>query len=146
MAIILSLPTYMPLQASWLDVFQRKCKYMDNTVSLVIDIYLDNAYILARNRSNVVDSTLLPVVATATTDADGGKMNLNMQIDALVENPICEMNATLKYGSPVKHNGSFKAYAGFDVNIRVVVLKKNKTGLFIKVFGKPARKNDEKKD
>ncbi len=62
------LKTFTPLKVNRFEVFDGKIAYLDNTVKPIVDVHLDNAYILARNLSNVVDTTLLPASVKANAD------------------------------------------------------------------------------
>lgn len=110
------LKTFTPYKVNRFEVFDGKIQYVDNTVKPVVDIELDNAHILARNLSNVDDTTLLPATVKATADVYGGSLNFNMRINALAEHPTYDMNAEIKGANLVRLNDFFKAYADFDVN------------------------------
>jgi len=123
------LKTFTPFKVNRFEVFDGKIQYLDQTVKPVVDIHLDNAHILARNLSNVVDTTLLPAKVEATADVYGGSLNFNMRIDALAEHPTYDMNAEIKNANLVRLNDFFKAYADFDVN-------KGTLGLYMEVAAK----------
>jgi hypothetical protein len=110
------LKTFTPLKVNRCEVFEGKIGYLDKTVKPIVDVHLDNAHILAKNLSNVVDTTLLPANVEATANVYGGKLNFNMRIDALAENPTYDLNAEIKGANLVKLNDFFKAYADFDIN------------------------------
>lgn len=110
------LKTFTPYKVNRFEVFDGKIQYVDNTVKPVVDVELDNAHILARNLSNVDDTTLLPATVKATADVYGGSLNFNMRINALAEHPTYDMNAEIKGANLVRLNDFFKAYADFDVN------------------------------
>ena len=110
------LKTFTPYKVNRFEVFDGKIQYVDNTVKPVVDVELDNAHILARNLSNVDDTTLLPAIVKATADVYGGSLNFNMRINALAEHPTYDMNAEIKGANLVRLNEFFKAYADFDVN------------------------------
>src|SRR5688500_10472778 len=121
--------TFTPFKEKRLDLFDGKIQYIDPTLEPVVDIHLDNPHILARNLSNVVDTTLLPAKVEATADVYGGSLNFNMRIDALAEHPTYDMNAEIKNANLVRLNDFFKAYADFDVN-------KGTLGLYMEVAAK----------
>lgn len=110
------LKTFTPLKVNRFEIFGGKLQYVDNTVTPAVDISLDNAYILARNLSTVVDTTLLPASIIANANVYGGSMALNMKIDALAEHPTFDLNAEIKDANLVRLNDFFKAYADFDVH------------------------------
>ncbi|HUR30400.1 MAG TPA: DUF748 domain-containing protein [Saprospiraceae bacterium] len=110
------LKTFTPFKVNRFEVYDGKIQYLDNTVKPVVDIHLDNAHILARNLSNVVDTSLLPAVVEANADVYEGSLNFNMRIDALADDPTYDMNAEIKGANLLRLNDFFKAYADFDVN------------------------------
>ena len=110
------LKTFTPLKVNRFEVFDGEISYLDPKAKPVVDIKLENAHILARNLSNVVDTALLPANVVADADVYGGKLTFNMKIDALAEHPTYDMNAEIKGANLVRLNDFFKAYADFDVN------------------------------
>ncbi|MFZ1677638.1 MAG: DUF748 domain-containing protein [Saprospiraceae bacterium] len=110
------LRTFTPMKVNRVEIFDGKIGYLDKTVTPVVDVHLDNAHLLAKNLSNVVDTTLLPANITATADVYGGSMIFNMRIDALANDPTYDMNMEIKNANLVKLNDFFQAYAAFDVN------------------------------
>jgi hypothetical protein len=110
------LKTFTPFQVNRFEVFDGKIQYVDNTVTPKVDVELDNAHILARNLSNVSDTTLLPARVVANADVYGGSLDFNMRINALAEHPTYDLNAQIKNANLVRLNDFFKAYADFDVN------------------------------
>ena len=110
------LKTFTPFKVNRFEVFDGRIQYVDPTVKPLVDIELDNAHILARNLSNVEDTTLLPAVVKANADVYGGSLDFNMRINALADDPTYDMNAEIKGANLVRLNDFFKAYADFDVN------------------------------
>ncbi len=110
------LRTFTPIKVNRVEVLNGKIGYLDNTVSPVVDVHLDNAHILAKNLSNVVDTTLLPANVEANAEVYGGRLDFNMRIDALADDPTYDMNMEIKNANLVRLNDFFKAYADFDVN------------------------------
>ena len=123
------LKTFTPLRVNRFEVFDGKIQFVDNTTKPKVDIQLDNAHILARNLSNVVDTTLLPANVTANADLYGGTMDFNMRINALAEHPTFDMNAEVKGANLPSLNDFFQAYADFDVN-------KGTLGLYLEIAAK----------
>ena len=123
------LKTFTPFKVNRFEIFDGKIGYLDETVSPVVDIELDNAHVLARNLSNVVDTTLLPASVKADADVYGGGLNFNMRIDALANDPTYDMNVTIKNAQLTRLNDFFKAYADFDVNSGVL-------GLYMEIAAK----------
>lgn len=112
----LILKTFTPLKVNRFEVFDGKIQYIDPLASPAVDIFLDNAHVLANNLSNVEDTTLLPATVVATADVYEGKMNFNMRINALANDPTYDLNAEIKNANLVKLNSFFKAYGDFDIN------------------------------
>jgi len=110
------LRTFTPVKVNKVEVFDGTIGYLDNTVRPVVDVHLDNAHILAKNLSNVTDTTLLPANIEANANVYGGTMSFNMRIDALANDPTYDMNLEIKNANLVRLNDFFKAYAGFDIN------------------------------
>ncbi|HXR80636.1 MAG TPA: DUF748 domain-containing protein, partial [Saprospiraceae bacterium] len=80
------------------------------------DVYLTDAHVLARNLSNVRDTSALPAKIDATANVYDGQLVLKMRADALAEDPTYDMNIEVVNAKLVHLNDFFKAYAGFDVN------------------------------
>ncbi len=112
----LMLKTFTPIKVNNVEVFGGKIQFIDNTVTPAVDIFLDNAHVMASNLSNVEDTTVLPATIKATADVYEGKLNFNMRINALSLVPTYDLNAEIKNANLVKLNTFFKAYADFDVN------------------------------
>ncbi len=110
------LKTFTPFKVNRVEIFDGTISYLDKTVSPVVDIEMNNAHVLAKNLSNVVDTTLLPAIVEATANVYGGTMNLNMRVDALANDPTYDMNAEIKDADLTRLNDFFKAYGDFDVN------------------------------
>lgn len=112
----LILKTFTPVNVNHVEVLGGKIQFIDNSVTPAVDIFLDNAHILASNLSNVEDTTLLPAKIIAKADVYEGKMTFNMRINALSLVPTYDLNVEIKNANLVKLNTFFKAYADFDVN------------------------------
>lgn len=125
----LMLKTFTPIKVNNVEVFGGKIQFIDNSVTPAVDIFLDNAHVMASNLSNVEDTTLLPASITATADVYEGKMNFNMRINALSIVPTYDVNVEIKNANLVKLNTFFKAYADFDVN-------KGNLDLFLEIAAK----------
>ena len=125
----LMLKTFTPMKVNNVEVFGGKIQFIDNSVTPAVDIFLDNAHVMASNLSNVEDTTLLPAMIKATADVYEGKLNLNMRINALSLVPTYDLNAEIKNANLVKLNTFFKAYADFDVN-------KGNLDLFLEIAAK----------
>jgi hypothetical protein len=112
----LMLKTFTPLKVNRFEVINGKIQYLDPYASPAVDIFLDNAHVLANNLSNVEDTTLLPANVVATADIYEGKMKFNMRINALANDPTYDLNVEIKNANLVKLNTFFKAYGDFDIN------------------------------
>ncbi len=123
------LKTFTPIKVNRFEVFEGMVQYLDKTVTPEVDIHLENAHIVARNLSNVVDTTLLPAPVFATANVYGGTLTFNMDINALAEDPTFDLNVEIKNANLVKLNTFFKAYADFDVN-------QGTFGLFMEIAAK----------
>lgn len=110
------LKTFTPTKVNRFEVHDGRIQYVDNTVSPNVHVQLDNAHVLARNLSNVQDTTLLPGKVEATADVYGGTLTLSMAIDALANDPTYDLNAEIKGANLTRFNKFFQAYADFDVN------------------------------
>jgi hypothetical protein len=110
------LRTFTPISVNRFEVFNGKIGYVDPTVQPKVDVYLTEAHILARNLSNVKDTSALPAKINAEANVYGGQLKLNMRMDALADDPTYDMNIEIKNAELVRLNDFFKAYAGFDVN------------------------------
>lgn len=110
------LRTFTPFKVDFIEVYNGKIAYLDNTVKPVVDIQLDQTHLLAKNLSNVVDTSLLPASIKATANAYGGTVAFNMRLDALANDPTFDMNLELKNAQLSKLNDFFKAYANLDVH------------------------------
>ena len=125
----LMLKTFTPIKVNNVEVFGGKIQFIDNSVTPAVDIFLDNAHVLASNLSNVEDTTLLPATIKATADVYEGKLDFNMRINALAIIPTYDLNVEIKNANLVKLNTFFKAYADFDVN-------KGNLDLFLEIAAK----------
>jgi len=123
------LKTFTPSMVNRVEVFNGQIAYLDNTVTPVVNLHLDNAHILARNLYNVVDTTLLPAVIKGTAEVYEGSMILNMRIDALANDPTYDLDVEVKNANLVGMNDFFKAYGDFDIN-------KGSFGLFMELAAK----------
>lgn len=112
----LMLKTFTPLMVNRFEVFNGKIQYLDPGANPPVDVFLENTHILANNLSNVEDTTLLPATVVATADIYEGKMDFNMRINALANDPTYDINAEIKNANLVKLNTFFQAYGGFDIN------------------------------
>jgi hypothetical protein len=69
---------------------------------------------------------VLPSAIHADANMYGGRLDVNMQLDPLAEEPAFDLNAELKNTELVQLNDFFKAYGKFDVN-------KGEFGLYVEI-------------
>jgi hypothetical protein len=111
------LKDFMPLKVNRFEVNNGSIHYVDAGASPKVDIYLQQAHIVAENLKNVEDTkTELPSPITATANVYGGTLSLNMKMDALAKQTRFDLNADIKNANLVQLNDFFKAYGNFDVN------------------------------
>jgi len=110
------LSAFTPYQVNRFEVFNGKIGYVDPTVEPNVDVYLTDAHVIARNLSNVRDTSALPAKINATANLYGGELVFNMRTDALADDPKYDMNIEVLNAELVNLNDFFKAYGGFDVN------------------------------
>jgi hypothetical protein len=95
-----------------------------------VDISLKNLNVKADNLSNANDSSkVLPAGLVATAEAYDGKMELNVDFNALEKQPTFDLNARVSNVNMVYLNDFFKAYGNFD-------LKKGNFGLYAEFAAK----------
>lgn len=122
----------MPLKLNRLEIKEGVIKYVDQTSKPVVDIQMDNTYVLAQNLTSVVDSALLPSTVEASSNVYGGTLQFNMKLNALKDKPTFDLNADLKDMQLPKLNEFFQAYANFDVN-------KGTLGLYTEIAAKEGK-------
>ncbi len=111
------LKDFMPLKVNRFEVHDGSIHYVDETSNPKIDIFLENTYILVQNLKNTADSNvLLPTPVKLHAEAYGGTFLLNMQMNALEQQPTFDMTAELENTNLPELNDFFKAYGKFDVN------------------------------
>jgi hypothetical protein len=75
---------------------------------------MSETHIIARNLSNVADTSALPARVLATAGVYGGHLDFNMRINALAEDPTYDLNLELKNADLKRLNEFFQAYGKFD--------------------------------
>lgn len=121
---------FMPLKINRFEVKQGEIHYMDENSSPKLDLFLDQAYILAQNLSSVQDTAILPALVDANANVYGGKLDLKVRLNPL-EN-IFDMSAELKNTNLPEFNEFFQAYANIDVS-------KGTFGLFTEIASKQGK-------
>ncbi len=111
------LKDFMPLKINRFEVNDGSIHYVDAGASPKVDIYLQQAHVVAENLKNVEDTkTELPSPVTATANVYGGTFSLNMKMDALAAHTTFDLNAEIKNANLAQLNDFFKAYGNFDVS------------------------------
>jgi hypothetical protein len=123
----------MPLSINRFGITKGQIHYIDQGSNPRVDIAMKNIEVTATNLSNVNDSAkLLPAHLAATANAYGGKLELNVDFDALNRVPTFDMNARVSHVNMVNLNNFFKAYGNFDV-------KKGRFGLYTEFAAKEGK-------
>ena len=110
------LETFTPTSVNRFEIIGGTIGYLDPHASPVVDIKMTDAHILARNLSNVRDTSALPAKVNATANVYGGNVVFNMRLDALAEDPTYDLNVELKGADLTRLNDFFQAYGNFDVS------------------------------
>ncbi len=114
----------MPITINHFEVNNGEVHYIDPNSSPNIDIVMNNIRVVANNLSSVnKNKKLLPANISAVGEIYGGNFDLNVDLDALAQQPTFDLNAQLKKLNMVKINDMLQAYANFDV-------KKGNYGLY----------------
>lgn len=111
------LKDFMPLKVNRFEVNNGIVRYIDNTSKPKLNILLTDLHMVGFNLTNVTDPEIeLPATMTATATVYEGKLNMNMKLNALAEEPNFDLNAELKETNLALLNDFFQAYGKFDVN------------------------------
>ncbi len=111
------LKDFMPLKINRLEVRNGDLHYADNTTNPKVDVALKQLQLVALNLSNVThDTVALPSTVTASATVYEGKLNFDMKLNALNEDPTFDLNCELENTNLVLLNDLLKAYGNFDVN------------------------------
>ena len=110
------LKTFTPISVNRFEVYDGTIAYVDPNVKPKVDVRMSETHIIARNLSNVADTSALPARVLATAGVYGGHLDFNMRINALAEDPTYDLNLELKNADLKRLNEFFQAYGKFDVN------------------------------
>ncbi|HEX5111909.1 MAG TPA: DUF748 domain-containing protein [Saprospiraceae bacterium] len=110
------LKAFTPTSVNRFEIIGGTIGYQDPHASPKVDIEMTDTHILARNLSNVRDTSALPAKVTATANVYGGNVAFNMHLDALAEDPTYDMNVEVKNAQLKRLNDFFQAYGNFDVS------------------------------
>jgi hypothetical protein len=125
----------IPITINHFEVNNGEVHYIDPNSSPSIDVFMDNIRVVANNLSSVnKDKKLLPANISAVGKIYGGNFDLNMDLDALAQQPTFDLNAELKRLNMVKVNDMLRAYANFDV-------KKGNYGLYMEFAARKGKFN-----
>jgi hypothetical protein len=107
----------MPLKVNRFEINNGAVRYIDPGSNPPVDIALTNLNALALNLSNSYDSSSrLPAKITADAEVYEGRLNLNLKLNPLANEPTFDMNAEVKNVNLILLNDFFQAYAKIDVN------------------------------
>jgi hypothetical protein len=124
------LDDFMPLKINRFEVNQGAIHYIDENSSPKVDLFLDQAHILAQNLSSVQDTSLLPSKVDATANVYGGQLFLHVRLNPL--DNIFDLSAELKDTKLPEFNEFFQAYANMDVS-------KGTFGLYTEIASKKGK-------
>lgn len=111
------LKDFMPLRVNRFEVLNGSIRYTDSTASPLVDISLENAQILAENLKNTNrEDEKLPSTIRMNARAYGGSLALDMQLDALAEQPTFDLTAEIEGANLPDLNDFFIAYGRFDIS------------------------------
>lgn len=108
---------FMPFKVNRFEVEDGTIHYVDETSQPKVDLYLEDAYILAKNLKNTEEQgEELPATAIARAKMCGGSLDLDLKLNALAEYPHFDLNAEIEGAQLPEMNAFFKAYGNFDVS------------------------------
>jgi hypothetical protein len=111
------LKDFMPLKINRFEVNDGSIHYVDAGAKPAVDIFLQQARILAKNLTNVENNKIaLPSTVTANATIYEGTLSLNMKMNPLAEKTAFDLKAEIKNVNLARLNNFLKAYGGFDVN------------------------------
>lgn len=111
------LKDFMPLQVNRFEIQRGRIHYIDSTSTPVVNLALEDTYILAENlRNTVEEGEKLPSTIHAHARAYGGTMVLDMGLDALANHPTFDLTAEIEGANLPDLNDFFIAYGKFDVS------------------------------
>lgn len=106
----------MPLTINHFKINNGQIHFCDPYASPAIDVPMKNIQVEAENLSNVNDSNkVLPSSIKATGDVYGGKLTMNVKLNALEKQPTFDLNAGVDNVDMLYLNPFFKKYGKFEV-------------------------------
>ena len=112
------LDDFMPLKINRFEVHHGEIHFLDSTTQPKVDLLMNNSHILAKNLSNVTDTSSngLPSSVEASASMYGGTLTFKMKLDPLSKQTEFDLNAQIENVQLTKVNDFFDAYANIDVN------------------------------
>jgi hypothetical protein len=106
----------MPLDVNRVEVENGQVHYRDLTSSPLVDISMNNIYVLAQNLRNTTDPLQqLPSSIEVNASVYGGKVDVKMYLDLLADDPTFDLKAEVTHLNLPGLNAFFKAYGKFTV-------------------------------
>jgi hypothetical protein len=110
------LKSFMPLKVNRFAVDDGAIHYVDSSSKPAVDVSLEKTRVVALNLSNATNNKVeLPSSLTAHASVYEGTLDLNVQLNALAENPTFDLKTEIKNTNLVLLNDFLKAYGKFDV-------------------------------
>lgn len=111
------LKDFMPLKVNRFEIRRGSIHYSDSTASPVVNLALEEAYILAENLTNSDDTgEKLPSRVQANAHVYGGTIHLEMELDPLAKHPTFDLTAEIDGANLPALNDFFIAYGKFDIS------------------------------
>ncbi|MEO6305765.1 MAG: DUF748 domain-containing protein [Bacteroidia bacterium] len=106
----------MPLTINHFQINNGQIHFKDPYSSPIVDVPMKNIHVEADNLSNANDSNkVLPSSIKATGDLYGGKLKIDVKLNALEKKPTFDLNADISNVNMIDLNPFFKAYGKFEV-------------------------------
>lgn len=106
----------MPIDIDRVELENGSVHYKDPFSSPVVDISIDNIYVLAENLQNTVSPlSLLPSTVIMDADVYGGHITVDAKLNLLLEYPTFDIQAEVEHLNLPDLNAFFKAYGKFTV-------------------------------
>jgi hypothetical protein len=106
----------MPIKINNFEVENGLLQYIDSSSKPIVNLEMQNIYLLAQNFTNKEDTALLPASLEVNSSVYDGIMKLNMKLNPLSDFPAFDMNFELQNINLQDLNDFFKAYANIDIN------------------------------
>lgn len=107
----------MPLKINRFEVINGTLRYRDESSKPMVDIEMNETFIIAQNLHNSYDSTSqLPARIKGRANVYEGLLDFTMRLNPMADNPTFDMNLNIQNTNLIKLNDFFQAYAKVDVN------------------------------